>query len=71
MRIFLTFIVALLPLAAVAADPVQPKAVSPVKSIAIPIRHITPGIEALLSDQLALLKGKRVALLTNQTGVDR
>ena len=71
MRIFLTFVIALFPLAAVAADPIQPKAPTPIKSIAIPIRHITPGIEALLSDQLALLKGQRVALLTNQTGVDR
>ena len=33
-------------------------------------KHITPGIEVLLSDRLALLSGKRVALLTNQTGVD-
>ena len=62
---------ALLPIAAVAADPVQPKAEEAVKSIAVPIRHITPGIEVLLSDRLESLKGKRVALLTNQTGVDR
>ena len=62
---------ALLPMAAVAADPVQPKAVEAGKSIAVPIRHITPGIEVLLSDRLESLKGKRVALLTNQTGVDR
>ncbi|WP_397583052.1 exo-beta-N-acetylmuramidase NamZ domain-containing protein [Sphingorhabdus sp.] len=62
---------ALLPIAAVAADPAQPKAEEAVKSIAVPIRHITPGIEVLLSDRLELLKGKRVALLTNQTGVDR
>ena len=62
---------ALLPIAAVAADPAQPKAEEAVKSIAVPIRHITPGIEVLLSDRLESLKGKRVALLTNQTGVDR
>ena len=62
---------ALLPIAAVAGDPVQPKAEEAVKSIAVPIRHITPGIEVLLSDRLESLKGKRVALLTNQTGVDR
>ena len=62
---------ALLPIAAVAADPVQPKAEEAVKSIAVPIRHITPGVEVLLSDRLESLKGKRVALLTNQTGVDR
>ena len=71
MRLFLTLIIALLPLAAGAATPVPPTAASPVKSIAVPIRHITLGIEVLLSDRLALLKGKRVALLTNQTGVDR
>jgi hypothetical protein len=57
MRLFWAFIIALLTLAAVAADPVQPKTATPVKSIAIPIRHITSGIEALLSGQLALLKG--------------
>ena len=71
MRFSLVFTMALLPMAAVAADPVQPKAAEAVKSIAVPIRHITPGIEVLLSDRLEPLKGKRVALLTNQTGVDR
>ena len=35
---------------------------------AAPVR---PGIEVLLSDSLHLVAGKRVALLTNQTGVDR
>lgn len=68
---FLAVTIALLPLAAFAAEPVQPKAPGTVKSLALRIRHITPGIEVLLSDRLALLKGKRVALLTNQTGVDR
>jgi uncharacterized protein YbbC (DUF1343 family) len=71
MRFSFVFTMALLPIAAVAADPAQPKAEEAVKSIAVPIRHITPGIEVLLSDRLELLKGKRVALLTNQTGVDR
>jgi uncharacterized protein YbbC (DUF1343 family) len=71
MRFSFVFTMALLPIAAVAADPVQPKAEEAVKSIAVPIRHITPGIEVLLSDRLESLKGKRVALLTNQTGVDR
>ena len=71
MRLFLVFTMALLPMAAVVADPGQLKALEPVKSIAVPIRHITPGIEVLLSDRLESLKGKRVALLTNQTGVDR
>ena len=58
-------------IAAIAAEPVQPKAPKPVKSRAAPIRHITPGIEVLLSGRLESFKGKRVALLTNQTGVDR
>jgi uncharacterized protein YbbC (DUF1343 family) len=71
MRFSFVFTMALLPIAAVAADPVQPKAEEAVKSIAVPIRHITPGVEVLLSDRLESLKGKRVALLTNQTGVDR
>jgi len=35
---------------------------------AAPVR---PGIEVVLSDSLHLIEGKRVALLTNQTGVDR
>ena len=71
MRLFLAFFIALLPIAAIAAEPVQPKAPKPVKSRAAPIRHITPGIEVLLSGRLESFKGKRVALLTNQTGVDR
>src|SRR6266851_1056548 len=33
--------------------------------------QVRPGIEVLLSDSIALVTGKRVALLTNQTGVDR
>lgn len=31
---------------------------------------VRPGITVLLDDSLALLRGKRVALVTNQTGVD-
>lgn len=31
---------------------------------------VQPGITVLLEDSLALLRGKRIALLTNQTGVD-
>jgi len=30
-----------------------------------------PGIEVLLTDSISVVAGKRVALLTNQTGVDR
>jgi uncharacterized protein YbbC (DUF1343 family) len=33
--------------------------------------QVRPGIEVVLSDSIGLLTGKRVALLTNQTGVDR
>jgi uncharacterized protein YbbC (DUF1343 family) len=33
--------------------------------------QVRPGIEVLLSDSIGLVTGKRVALLTNQTGVDR
>ena len=32
---------------------------------------IVPGITVLLEDSVGLIRGKRVALLTNQTGVDR
>ena len=31
---------------------------------------VRPGIDVLLSDSLSLIRGKRIALLTNQTGVD-
>jgi uncharacterized protein YbbC (DUF1343 family) len=31
---------------------------------------VQPGITVLLGDSLALIRGKRIALLTNQTGVD-
>jgi uncharacterized protein YbbC (DUF1343 family) len=71
MRLILAFLIALLPITAVAAEPVQPKAPEPTTSQAALIRPITPGIEVLLSGPLEWLKGKRVALLTNQTGVDR
>ncbi len=33
--------------------------------------QVRPGIEVLLSDSIDVVAGKRVALLTNQTGVDR
>lgn len=33
--------------------------------------QVRPGIEVLLSDSIGLVTGKRLALLTNQTGVDR
>src|SRR3989454_8134913 len=33
--------------------------------------QVRPGIEVLLADSIHLVAGKRVALLTNQTGVDR
>ena len=33
--------------------------------------QVRPGIEVLLTDSIGVVAGKRVALLTNQTGVDR
>ena len=32
---------------------------------------VSPGLEVLLSDSLALVRGRRVGLVTNQAGVDR
>src|ERR1700729_1317312 len=32
---------------------------------------VVPGITVLLEDSVGLIRGKRVGLLTNQTGVDR
>jgi uncharacterized protein YbbC (DUF1343 family) len=32
--------------------------------------HVRPGITVLLEDSIALVRGKRIALLTNRTGVD-
>jgi len=37
-------------------------------AIPVPVR---PGIEVLLADSLHLVRGKRVGLVTNQTGIDR
>lgn len=34
-----------------------------------PTPAVRPGIDVLLSDSMALIRGKRIALLTNQTGV--
>lgn len=60
---FVALLAIALPLNAYAADPAF--------VAKVPIQHITPGIEVLLTERLDLLQGKRVALLTNQTGVDR
>ncbi len=43
-------------------------ALSPSPRVAAQVR---PGIEVLLTDSISVVAGKRVALLTNQTGVDR
>jgi uncharacterized protein YbbC (DUF1343 family) len=43
-------------------------------AISLPARvaaQVRPGIEVLLTDSISVVAGKRVALLTNQTGVDR
>ena len=36
----------------------------------VPAGSVRPGITVLLGDSLDLIRGKRIALLTNQTGVD-
>ncbi len=36
----------------------------------LPEAHVRPGITVLLNDSTNLIRGKRVGLLTNQTGVD-
>lgn len=38
---------------------------------ATPAAEVRPGIEVLLSDSLHLVRGRRVGLLTNHTGIDR
>lgn len=35
------------------------------------VRPVRPGIEVLLTDSIHLVRGRRVGILTNQTGVDR
>ena len=40
-------------------------------SSASPTGDVRPGIEVLLSDSLALVRGRRVGLITNHTGRDR
>jgi len=37
----------------------------------LPAAQVRPGIEVVVSDSIGVVTGKRVALLTNQTGVDR
>ncbi|MEZ4422227.1 MAG: DUF1343 domain-containing protein [Gemmatimonadota bacterium] len=39
--------------------------------VATPAAVVQPGIETLLADSIHLVAGRRVALLTNHTGVDR
>lgn len=43
----------------------------PVRTANIAIKHIKPGIEVLIESRLALVKDKRVGLVTNHTGLDR
>lgn len=40
---------------------------APASGAAVPVR---PGIEVLVTDSMALVRGRRVGLVTNQTGVD-
>jgi uncharacterized protein YbbC (DUF1343 family) len=42
----------------------------PPTSAPTPAGGVRPGISVLMSDSVALVRGKRIALLTNQTGVD-
>jgi uncharacterized protein YbbC (DUF1343 family) len=48
------------------AHPVAQPRTSVVQSAVV----VRPGITVLLEDSLALIRGKRIALLTNQTGID-
>jgi uncharacterized protein YbbC (DUF1343 family) len=41
-----------------------------VATASMPREPVRPGITVLLEDSLALIRGKRIGLLTNQTGVD-
>jgi uncharacterized protein YbbC (DUF1343 family) len=59
-------------------EPMGPHSLSLLVVIACAVCRLTPvaaqvrpGIEVLLSDSIGVVAGKRVALLTNQTGVDR
>lgn len=56
----------------VCACRVQTAAQSAGQSAAQPARAaaVRPGITVLLTDSLGLIRGKRIALLTNQTGID-
>lgn len=55
---------AILSLIIIACAPAPPRA-------GIAAAQVRPGIEVLLGDSLHLVQSRRVALLTNQTGVDR
>ena len=71
MRLLPALVSALLPLtASVATAPTAEPAPSDGAHLRA-ARQIVPGIEVLLSGQMGRLKGQRIALLTNQTGVDR
>ena len=48
-----------------------PVATSPIRSSSLASPAVIPGVEVLLSDSLHLLQGKRVGLLTNQSGRGR
>ncbi len=50
-----------------AAQPAEPAPCDCTQPAAVPV----PGIEVLLDGQLDLLRGKRIGLVTNPTGVDR
>jgi uncharacterized protein YbbC (DUF1343 family) len=65
------FALTLFPFTASVVGALPPAPSQPVRTLPVPARQIVPGIEVLLSAHMDRLKGKRIALLTNQTGVDR
>jgi uncharacterized protein YbbC (DUF1343 family) len=48
-------------------DPAEPRRMTASASGSLPVR---PGIDVLLADSAHLLRGRRIGLVTNQTGVD-
>jgi len=43
---------------------------APPTSAPIPAGGVRPGITVLMSDSVSLVRGKRIGLITNQTGID-
>src|SRR4051812_8535888 len=45
-------------------------ACAPQVKVGSPSTRVRPGISVLMSDSVHLIRGKRIALITNQTGID-